>query len=322
MREDLLNELTAEYEAQRARNDREEAARRERIRREYPEIQRKVAEREELVFGTIRGYLNGNAKAENLSGKMAELNENISRMLQDCGLPADYLEPVYRCALCRDTGYTGELIRDPCDCLKKAYQEKLREKIGLGKNAGETFETFNAEIIPETPVDDSGVTQRALTEFAKKRCEQWADSWPKMPTRDMLLTGMSGLGKTFLMRSMAARLIERGAGVLLVSAYTFLQMARKSYFEADDGIRELMDVQVLMLDDLGSEPLMQNVTVEQLFQLINERQIRGLSTVISTNLTLKELRERYTERIVSRLNDPKNCEIIVLKGKDLRKAGR
>ena len=63
MREDLLNELTAEYEAQRARNDREEAARRERIRREYPEIQRKVAEREELVFGTIRGYLNGNAKA-------------------------------------------------------------------------------------------------------------------------------------------------------------------------------------------------------------------------------------------------------------------
>ena len=101
---------------------------------------------------------------------MAELNENISRMLQDCGLPADYLEPVYRCALCRDTGYTGELIRDPCDCLKKAYQEKLREKIGLGKNAGETFETFNAEIIPETPVDDSGVTQRALTEFAKKRC--------------------------------------------------------------------------------------------------------------------------------------------------------
>ena len=131
MREDLLNELTAEYEAQRARNDREEAARRERIRREYPEIQRKVAEREELVFGTIRGYLNGNAKAENLSGKMAELNENISRMLQDCGLPADYLEPVYRCALCRDTGYTGELIRDPCDCLKKAYQEKLREKVAF-----------------------------------------------------------------------------------------------------------------------------------------------------------------------------------------------
>ena len=136
----------------------------------------------------------------------------------------------------------------------------------------------------------------------------------------MLLTGMSGLGKTFLMRAMAARLIERGYSVLLVSAYTFLQMARKSHFEAENGVRELMEVPVLMLDDLGSEPLMQNVTIEQLFYLINERQSRGLSTVISTNLTLKELRERYTERIVSRLNDPKNCpDIIVLKGKDLRK---
>ena len=79
---------------------------------------------------------------------------------------------------------------------------------------------------------------------------------------------------------------------------------------------------MLMVDDLGSEPLMQNITVEQLFHLINERQRRGLSTVISTNLTLKELRERYTERIASRLNDPKNCEIIILEGRDLRKVER
>ena len=79
---------------------------------------------------------------------------------------------------------------------------------------------------------------------------------------------------------------------------------------------------MLMLDDLGSEPLMQNITVEQLFHLVNERQRRGLSTVISTNLTLPELKDRYTERIVSRLNDPKNCQIIVLEGRDLRKAAR
>jgi DNA replication protein DnaC len=121
---------------------------------------------------------------------------------------------------------------------------------------------------------------------------------------------------------MAARLIERGVNVLIVSAYTFLQMARKSYFDGECGVRELEEVPVLMLDDLGSEPLMQNITIEQLFQLINERQSRGLSTVISTNLTLKELRERYTERIASRLNDPQNCRIILLEGSDLRKAER
>ena len=322
MREDLLNELTAEYEAQRARNDREENARRERIRLEFPEIEKRVTERERLVFGTIRKILDGNADAEDLTGKMQALNAEIEQMLLENGFPADYLGPVYKCEKCRDTGYTGDLIREPCECLKRAYQQKLRDLIGLGKNAEETFETYNAQIIPEVPVGDSGITQRGLSEIARARCEKWADSYPDVQTRDMLLTGPSGLGKSFLMHAMAARLIERSINVLMVSAYSFLQMARKSHFEAEDGVGELMDVPVLMVDDLGSEPLMQNITVEQLFHLINERQRRGLSTVISTNLTLKELRERYTERIASRLNDPKNCEIIILEGRDLRKVER
>lgn len=319
MREDLLNELMADYETQRARNEREEAARREKIRREYPDIEKKVSQREELIFGTIHRILDGEAKAEDLTAKMEKLNGEIGKLLSEAGLPEDYLAPVYRCAKCKDTGYAGELIKEPCECLKKAYQAKIRDKIGLGKNAGETFETFNEAIIPDQPVGDGGVSQRRLSLMARNCCEKWADSYPNPPTRDMLLTGLSGLGKTFLMRAMAARLIERGYSVLLVSAYTFLQMARKSHFEAENGVRELMEVPVLMLDDLGSEPLMQNVTIEQLFYLINERQSRGLSTVISTNLTLKELRERYTERIVSRLNDPKNCTYIKLEGKDLRK---
>ena len=322
MREEILNELLSEYESLRAENEREEMLRREKIRKSFPEIEQKLEDREALVFGTIRKVLSGTAQADNLTRKMSELNRTIGRMLKENGLPENYLEPVYRCTACKDTGYTGEPVREPCDCLKKAYQKKLRDEIGLNRNDEEVFENFLSGIIPDEPVDDSGVTQRSLTEFAKSRCEKWADTYPDPPTRDMLLTGMSGLGKTFLMHAMAARLIRRGYSVLMIGAYNFLQIARKSYFEAENGIKELMEVPVLMLDDLGSEPLMQNITVEQLFQLINERQNRGLSTVISTNLTLKELRERYTERIASRLNDPSNCEIIVLKGKDLRKTVR
>ena len=322
MREDLLNELTAEYEAQRARNDREENARRDKIRRDFPDIEKRLLEREGLVFGTIRNILDGNAGAENLTEKMQALNDEIEQMLRENGLPADYLSPVYKCAKCRDTGYTGDPVREPCECLKRAYQQKLRDLIGLGKNAEETFETYNAQIIPEVPVGDSEITPRDLSKIARTCCEKCADSYPEVQSRDMLLTGPSGLGKSFLMHAMAARLIERGINVLMISAYSFLQMARKCHFEAEDGVRELMDVPVLMVDDLGSEPLMQNITVEQLFHLINERQRRGLSTVISTNLTLPELKDRYTERIVSRLNDPKNCQIIVLEGRDLRKVKR
>ena len=321
MREDLLNELTAEYEAQRARNDREENIRRDRIRREFPEIGNLLAERENLVFGTIRKILDGNARAENLPDKMQSLNAEIARKLQKYGFPADYLEPVYRCAKCRDTGYTGELIREPCECLKKAYQQKLRDLIGLGKNADETFETFNAQMIPEILLDaKTETTQRSLTQAARNRCEKWADSYPDVRTRDMLLSGPSGLGKSFLMHAMAHRLIERGFSALTISAFQFIQIARKSFFENEGGLDELIDAPVLMLDDLGSEPLMKNVTIEALFNLINERQNRGLATVISTNLTMKEFTDRYTERIGSRVTDSRYCEYFVLIGKDLRKS--
>lgn len=322
MREDLLNELMNEYAAQRAENEKQEAGRRERIRSGHPEIEALAREREELVFGTIRGILDGNAKAENLPGKMQELNRRIGQKLQEAGFPADYLAPVYRCAACRDTGYVGDTVREPCECLQKAYQQKLRDRIGLGNNPDETFEKYDASLIPDEPVNGTGITQRKLTAIAREQCEKWADQYPEVKQRDLLLTGGSGLGKTFLMRAMAARLVERGMNVLIVSAYTFLQMARKSYFESENGVRELTDVPVLMLDDLGSEPLMQNITVEQLFNLLNERQNRGLSTVISTNLNLQELRERYTERVASRLNNPKNCLILTLAGRDLRKFER
>ena len=113
-----------------------------------------------------------------------------------------------------------------------------------------------------------------------------------------------------------SRMIERGINVLTISAYQFVQSARESYFDQENNMDELMNIPVLMLDDLGSEPLIRNITIEVLFNLINERLIRGRSTVISTNLKLEELRERYTERIVSRISDPATSLVITLEGKE------
>ena len=133
-----------------------------------------------------------------------------------------------------------------------------------------------------------------------------------------MLTGPSGLGKTFLLRAMAARLIERDIQVILMSTYDYLQLARQEYFGGANTTEELLSAEVLMLDDLGSEPLIQNITVEQIFRLINERQNRNLATVISTNLRLEELRERYTERVASRITDTRTGTVIPLAGEDIR----
>ena len=318
MREDLLAALETEYQHLRENNERTEAARRERIRREYPDIENAVEEREELIRGTIRTILGGGGDAGDLTGIMEEKNRRIREMLRDSGLPEDYLAPVYRCSECRDTGYVGEPVRVRCACFLRAYQQRLRESIGLSGVQPETFETFDPGRIPEEMLNEIGRTQRDLTVSVCNRCRQWADQFPDVSRRNILLTGPSGVGKTFLLRSIADRLISRGQNVLLISAYRFIEIARKSYFEGDDGMNELLGVPVLILDDLGSEPMMKNITVEQLFYLVNERKNRKLSTLISTNLSLEELPARYTERIVSRINDPHDTMTITMFGRDLR----
>lgn len=321
MREDLLKELELEYDRIRSANEYEEIRRMERIRTEHPEIYALVQKRKDIVFGTLRSVLNRSADASDLPDRMEEISAEIRTKLTEKGFPADYLAPVYRCASCKDTGRTGEVVKEPCACFKKAYQAKLRERIGLGSGHNETFETFDLDVFPNDIIPGQSFSQRDLMKLHLSACKKWAEDYPDCAYRDIVLTGSTGLGKTFLLHSMAEKLIEKDVNVLLISAYRMLEILRKSYFENDKGSSELLDADVLMIDDLGSEPLMQNVTVEQFFNLLNERQNRNLSTVISTNLDMASFRERYTERIASRLRDNRRCKVMNLLGRDIRIGG-
>ena len=321
MREDLLKELEQEYDRIRFSNEQEEARRMEKIRTEQPGIYALVQQREEMVFGTLRNILNGSAQVSDLPERMEQVSASIRTNLTEKGFPSDYLAPVYRCSICKDTGRTGDPVKVPCMCFKKAYQQKLRETIGLDSDRQETFETFDLNIFPDEKLPGQNFSQRELMKLHLATCRKWADEYPKCAYRDLVLSGSTGLGKTFLLHAMAEKLIERDVNVLLISAYRMLEILRKSYFENDHGSSELQEADVLMIDDLGSEPLMQNVTVEQLFNLLNERQNRNLATVISTNLDMVTFRDRYTERIASRLRDSRYCKVLNLLGKDVRIGG-
>lgn len=319
MREEILNELRTEYERQREQNDRMHSAKLAEAMKCCPELRGLLDQRQQLIQNALRGILRGNAKTADIPAEMEKLNRKIGDTLEENGLKRNALEPVYRCAICEDKGYTGEPVRSMCSCMKKRYQEKLRRTIGLENNGGETFDTFDEKILPAENLPGKTYSQRALTVMIRDKCRQWADTYPENEIRSILLMGQTGLGKSFLMHAMADKLIERGADVLMISAYRFLEMARTGYFNnSTDEMSELMNAEILMLDDLGSEPLMQNITVEQLFNLINERQSRGKATVISTNLNKNEFRERYTERIASRLMDARQSMTLTLMGDDVR----
>ena len=320
MRSEILRALQAEYEEQRRANEREEDRRLSEAGAKCPEIPALMRERQELIYGGLRGILAGKQADDDLPRRMEVMNRRIAGLLEGCGYPGDYLDPIYRCKTCRDTGYTGEPIREMCDCLRGRFYARLYQEIGLSEDENQSFDSFRLDIFPNEPLAERAFSQRQLMQAIRRECEGWTDSYPKAGTRDMLLMGQSGLGKTFLMHAMAKRLVERGYHVLLLSAFRFLEIARKAYFGREvEELEDVMNADVLFIDDMGIEPLMENITIPQWYNLLNERQTRGRSTVISTNLMEEDLRRRYTERIASRLLDPRQCKLIQFIGDDVRR---
>ena len=320
MRSEILRALQAEYEEQRRANEREEDRRLQEVAAKCPEIVESMRARQELIYGGLRGILAGAAASDDLPQRMEVMNRRVESLLMQNGFAKDYLDPVYRCATCRDTGYVGEPIREMCDCLKGRFYARLYREIGLHEDENQSFDTFQLDIFPDKPIGERPFSQRQLMRAIRQECETWAERYPQAATRNLLLMGQSGLGKTFLMHAMAKRLVERGYHVLMLSAFRFLEVARKAYFGREvEELEDVMNADVLFIDDMGIEPLMENITIPQWYNLLNERQTRGRSTVISTNLMEEDLRKRYTERIASRLLDPRQCELIQFAGDDVRR---
>jgi len=320
--EQIVLKLQQEYADRREKNLILFDERQEQACRQCPGLRELITARHTAVMQGVRATLLTARKApgagSGLSALMAGLNSQITAKLLEGGLPADYLQPVYTCPVCRDEGYLYDPSRRMCECMQKEYHRRLMLESGLSET-GPSFEAFDETIFSDEP-DERGRTQRKAVQIIREACETYADSFPQTPARDLLLMGKSGLGKTFMLQCIARRTAERGFLPVYTSAYRLFETARKAYIENNsDLLAPLMEAPLLLIDDLGTEPLMSNVTVTQLFNLLNERQMAGRHTVISTNLSMTEMQERYTERITSRFLDATGCRRLLFIGADIRR---
>ena len=80
----------------------------------------------------------------------------------------------------------------------------------------------------------------------------------------------------------------------------------------------LLDPDLLIIDDLGTEPVLRNVTKEYLLAVIQERMLKHKATLISTNLSPEQIFDRYGERLFSRITHKGKSLLINIEGNDLR----
>lgn len=316
----VIRQLLGEYEQQREENYREELRRKREVSGVDSEILDLINERA-TIFGnaTRAAFANGRVDTQAMQAQLEALSNRIREKLVQAGFSEDYLQPIYRCPVCRDTGYVGDLIREKCNCLKQRIMDAENageRKGGLGSH---NFEQFDLNVFPDEPVKGEKATQREHMRRIERAARRYAEDFPDTQKPNLIFFGAPGLGKTFIADCIASRVMDRAFVVRRVTAYRLMELMRKFQFDGSEAqaVDYLQTCDLLFIDDLGTEPQTKS-TSSYLFQIINERNNNDLHTIISTNCAPEQLCDIYSERVASRLMDVSKTVCIKFYGRDLR----
>lgn len=241
---------------------------------------------------------------------LEDLNRQKKLLLTAAGYSVNYLDPVYICPYCKDTGF---IDGEKCHCFKQAMLDMLYKQSNIKEVLlNESFDDISLEY---QQGEDLQRLQNAVTK-SKNYVENF-----DLDYQNLLFYGTVGTGKSFLSNCIAHALIEKGNSVIYFSAGDLFAKISEYAFHKNgkepvaNPYEDLYNCDLLVLDDLGTE-LTNSFVVSQLFTCLNERHLRRKSTIISTNLPFEELRDRYSERIFSRIIS--NYEVCKLSGQDVR----
>jgi len=229
------------------------------------------------------------------------------------------LEPSFACNACKDEGFIDGRM---CSCLKKLMRIQACNQLNASTPLALcTFDNFSLSYYPNEP-SDSGISAYQQMEQILRYCKAYAAQF-SMDAPNLLMQGGTGLGKTHLSLAIAHEAIEKGYGVIYGSAQNMVTNLEKERFQKDNEQQDtnqlMLQCDLLIIDDLGTEFSTSFVTAA-IYNIVNTRLMTHKPTIISTNLSMKELEERYTERFASRILG--SYIPLFFRGKDIRQQKR
>ena len=271
------------------------------------------------LVGIALGASN-NGPIEDIRLRNLDLQEQRRSELIRAGFSDNYLDEENVCPICHDTGY---IRTEMCDCLIELYKNEQRQSLSsLFKLGDETFDSFNLSYYDDKRAPDTGISPRRSMEIIYETCVEYARKFGKK-SMNLFFNGAPGLGKTFLSACIARVVAENGHSVVYDTASSiFAKFEDAKFLRTDDPtearaeVKRCLECDLLILDDLGTE-MTTAFTISALYELINTRLVTSKKTIVSSNLTIHELRRRYSEQIMSRLEG--EYQVLTFRGDDIRR---
>lgn len=269
--------------------------------------------------------LNKNSKKiDELNIELEKLKFEKKELLNKLNINDDFFKPDYSCKLCNDTGYLVNNNQFMCTCLKQKLLNIQYNKSNISSLEHENFDNFNINLFSDEKDEkkyNSNISPKENLEKIKEISLDFIKNFDNSQEKNLLFTGNTGLGKTYLTNCIANELLKQGKTVLYQTAPVMLDSILDYRFgkNNDFNYNDLLNVDLLIIDDLGTESS-NNMKFSELFNILNTRLLNQnnhiTKTIISTNLSLNHLFKTYDERIFSRLVGYYNiCRFF---GEDLR----
>lgn len=301
----IYKEILREYDALRTRKAAELRERKEDLYTRFPRLAEIERELSMLGVSTAKLVLLKPEEREQAVASMQQRqrdleDERMGILAKNCLSPS-LLKMEYACDVCKDTGYVEN---SPCACMRHKLMDRLYDQSNVREVVKvENFDTFDLRLFSDAVVAAEGISPKENAQRNLKKAMEFAEH----PVGDnLLLYGGAGRGKTFLCNCIAKEVLEQGKTVLYLTAGQLFKQLEDMRFrnkeeeEPFDWDRELLDADLLIIDDLGTE-FATVFTASELFRIVNDRKLRQRPVVISTNLDYKALMEQYSDRVMSRL---------------------
>lgn len=312
------NAIMRQYEAKQLENQHIVNERTQSVYAALPRLQEIDEAISSLSVSQARKLIEGDDSAlSNLKKQLALLIDEKKSLLLQNGYPENYFEPPYHCPDCKDTGYIGS---EKCHCFKQAAIDFVYTQSNIKKILEtENFQNFSYDYYSDTDANSAtGLSSLATAKQAVSQCRDFIHNFDTS-FGNLFFYGDTGIGKTFLSNCVAKELLDTGHSVIYFTAFELFHIFEKNVFSkepsASEDYQNIFNCDLLIIDDLGTE-LANSFTNSQLFLCLNERILRQKSTIISTNLSLNQLVDTYSERTFSRISS--NYTMIKLFGDDIR----